>query len=230
MGRRGSVRSLVYRRLSVRSAQWPGWLASRRVSQNAGVATYLTGDPDADALLDSDLNALLIGMVLDQQVAMEKAFSGPAVIAERMGGSFDVTAIASMPEDEFVALCAAKPAIHRFPGSMGKRVHQVCRVLVDSYDGRAENVWADAGTGAEVKRALMSLPGFGAEKATIFTAVLGKRRGVTPPGWRDAAGAFGEEGVFRSVADIVDQESLQRVRETKRAVKAAKKAAATPSG
>jgi len=200
------------------------------VSQNAGVATYLTGDPDADALLDSDLNALLIGMVLDQQVAMEKAFSGPAVIAERMGGSFDVTAIASMPEDEFVALCAAKPAIHRFPGSMGKRVHQVCRVLVDSYDGRAENVWADAGTGAEVKRALMSLPGFGAEKATIFTAVLGKRRGVTPPGWRDAAGAFGEEGVFRSVADIVDQESLQRVRETKRAVKAAKKAAATPSG
>ncbi len=200
------------------------------MSQNAGVATYLTGDPDADALLDSDLNALLIGMVLDQQVAMEKAFSGPAVIAERMGGSFDVTAIASMPEDEFVALCAAKPAIHRFPGSMGKRVHQVCRVLVDSYDGRAENVWADAGTGAEVKRALMSLPGFGAEKATIFTAVLGKRRGVTPPGWRDAAGAFGEEGVFRSVADIVDQESLQRVRETKRAVKAAKKAAATPSG
>ncbi|BAK35545.1 hypothetical protein MLP_25310 [Microlunatus phosphovorus NM-1] len=194
------------------------------------MATYLTGDPDADALLDSDLNALLIGMVLDQQVAMEKAFSGPAVIAERMGGSFDVTAIASMPEDEFVALCAAKPAIHRFPGSMGKRVHQVCRVLVDSYDGRAENVWADAGTGAEVKRALMSLPGFGAEKATIFTAVLGKRRGVTPPGWRDAAGAFGEEGVFRSVADIVDQESLQRVRETKRAVKAAKKAAATPSG
>lgn len=194
------------------------------------MATYLTGDPTADALLDTDLNALLVGMVLDQQVAMEKAFSGPAVIAERMGGNFDVVAIASMPEDEFVALCAAKPAIHRFPGSMGKRVHQVCRVLVDSYDGKAENVWADARTGAEVKRALMSLPGFGAEKATIFTALLGKQRGVTPPGWRDAAGAFGEDGVFRSVADIVDQESLQRVRETKRAVKAAKKAAAaTPS-
>lgn len=200
------------------------------MGQNAGMATYLTGDSAADALLDTDLNALLVGMVLDQQVAMEKAFSGPAVIAERMGGQFDVVAITSMPEDEFVALCAAKPAIHRFPGSMGKRVHQVCRVLVDSYDGRAENVWADAGTGSEVKRALMSLPGFGAEKATIFTALLGKQRGVTPPGWRDAAGRFGEEGVFRSVADIVDQESLQRVRETKRAVKAAKKAAAaTPS-
>ncbi|MFT4165581.1 MAG: HhH-GPD-type base excision DNA repair protein [Microlunatus sp.] len=193
------------------------------------MATYLTGDPAADALLDTDLNALLIGMVLDQQVAMEKAFSGPAVIAERMGGTFDVAAIANLPEEEFVALCTLKPAIHRFPGSMGKRVHQVCRVLIDSYDGRAENVWAGARTGAEVKAALMSLPGFGAEKATIFTALLGKQRGVTPAGWRDAAGAFGEDGVFRSVADIVDQGSLQRVRETKRAVKAAKKAAAASS-
>jgi uncharacterized HhH-GPD family protein len=108
---------------------------------------------------------------------------------------------------------------------MGRRVHQVCRVLVDRYDGRAENVWADATTGAEVKQAVMSLPGFGAEKATIFTALLGKQRGVTPPGWREAAAQFGEDGVFRSVADIVDDESLQRVRETKRAVKAAKRAA-----
>jgi uncharacterized HhH-GPD family protein len=193
------------------------------------MATFLTGNPAADALLDSDLNALLIGMVLDQQVPMEKAFSGPAVIAERMGGSFDVGAIASMSEEDFVALCAAKPAIHRFPGSMGKRVHQVCRVLAEQYDGRAENVWVDASSGAEVKEALMSLPGFGNEKATIFTALLGKQRGVTPLGWRDAAAPFGEEGVFRSVADIVDEESLQRVRDTKRAVKAAKKAVATES-
>lgn len=190
------------------------------------MTTYLTGNATADALLDADLNALLIGMVLDQQVPMEKAFSGPAVIAERMGGSFDVTAIAAMPEDDFVSLCSEKPAIHRFPGSMGKRVHQVCRVLTEEYGGRAENVWADATTGAQVKHALMSLPGFGAEKATIFTALLGKQRGVTPDGWREAAGPFGEDGVFRSVADIVDDESLQRVRETKRAVKAAKKAAA----
>jgi uncharacterized HhH-GPD family protein len=193
------------------------------------MATFLTGNPAADALLDSDLNALLIGMVLDQQVPMEKAFSGPAVIAERMGGSLDVGAIASMSEEDFVALCAAKPAIHRFPGSMGKRVHQVCRVLAEQYDGRAENVWVDASSGAEVKEALMSLPGFGNEKATIFTALLGKQRGVTPLGWRDAAAPFGEEGVFRSVADIVDEESLQRVRDTKRAVKAAKKAVATES-
>jgi uncharacterized HhH-GPD family protein len=193
------------------------------------MATYLTGNPAADTLLDSDLNALLIGMVLDQQVPMEKAFSGPAVIAERMGGSFDVGAIASMSEEGFVALCAIKPAIHRFPGSMGKRVHQICKVLAEQYDGRAENVWVDASSGAEVKQALMSLPGFGNEKATIFTALLGKQRGVTPLGWRDAAAPFGEEGVFRSVADIVDEESLQRVRDTKRAVKAAKKAAATES-
>ena len=192
----------------------------------ADMATYLTGNAAADALLDADINALLIGMVLDQQVPMEKAFSGPAVIAERMGGSFDVAAIAAMPEEEFVALCATKPAIHRFPGSMGKRVHQVCRVLTETYDGRAENVWADATSGAEVKKALMSLPGFGAEKATIFTALLGKQRDVTPLGWRDAAAPFGEEGVYRSVADIVDEDSLARVRETKRAVKAAKKAAA----
>jgi uncharacterized HhH-GPD family protein len=190
------------------------------------MATFLTGNPTADALLDSDLNALLIGMVLDQQVPMEKAFSGPAVIADRMGGSFDVAAIAAMSEEDFVALCAAKPAVHRFPGSMGKRVHQVCKVLAEQYDGRAENLWTEATSGAEVKQALMSLPGFGAEKATIFTALLGKQRGVTPLGWRDAAAPFGEEGVFRSVADIVDEESLQRVRDTKRAIKAARKAAA----
>ncbi|HEY5979470.1 MAG TPA: HhH-GPD-type base excision DNA repair protein [Microlunatus sp.] len=191
------------------------------------MATYLTGNATADALLDSDLNALLIGMVLDQQVPMEKAFSGPAVIAERMGGSFDVSAIAAMSEDEFVALCAAKPAIHRFPGSMGKRVHQVCRVLVEQYEGRAENVWVDASSGDEVKAAVQSLPGFGEEKATIFTALLGKQRGVIPLGWRDASAPYGEDGVFRSVADIVDDESLQRVRETKRALKVARKAAAS---
>lgn len=193
------------------------------------MTTYLTGNATADALLDADLNALLIGMVLDQQVPMEKAFAGPAVIAERMGGTFDVAAIAAMSEEDFVALCAAKPAIHRFPGSMGKRVHQVCRTLVQSYDGKAESVWADAESGDEVKAAVMSLPGFGEEKATIFTALLGKQRGVTPLGWRDAAAPFGEEGVFRSVADIVDDESLQRVRDTKRALKVAKKAAAAGS-
>jgi len=188
---------------------------------------WLTGDPAADALLASDDNALLIGMVLDQQVPMEKAFSGPAVIAERMGGRLDVAAIAAMGEEEFVALCSARPAIHRFPGAMAKRVRQVCQVLVDDFGGDAGNLWRDAASGAELKRALTALPGLGAEKAAIFTAVLAKQRGVQPPGWQEAAGPYGEPGSYRSVADVVDEASLAKVRDSKRAAKAAKKAAAT---
>jgi uncharacterized HhH-GPD family protein len=185
----------------------------------------LTGDPEADQLLTDDDNALLIGMVLDQQVPMEKAFSGPWVIAQRMGGSFDVAKIAAMTEDDFVALCSERPAIHRFPAAMAKRIHQVCQVVTDKYDGQAANLWNQARSGDEVKANLAGLPGFGADKAAIFTAVLGKQRGVTPEGWRTAAGYYGEPGTYRSVADIVDDDSLQKVRETKRSVKAAKKAA-----
>jgi uncharacterized HhH-GPD family protein len=187
---------------------------------------YLTGDPEADALLATDDNALLIGMILDQQVPMEKAFSGPLVIAQRMGGTLDVAAIAASDEEEFVAICSRPPAIHRFPASMARRVRQCCQVLVEQYGGQAANVWRDAPTGAAVKAAVASLPGFGADKAAIFTAVLGKRRGVTPPGWREAAGYYGEPETYRSVADIVDSDSLRRVRETKQQVKAAAKAAA----
>jgi uncharacterized HhH-GPD family protein len=183
----------------------------------------LTGDPEADQLLTDDDNALLIGMVLDQQVPMEKAFSGPLVIAQRMGGPFDVSKIAAMSEDEFVALCSERPAIHRFPAAMAKRVRQVCQVLTEEYDGQAANIWKDARSGDEVKAKLARLPGFGADKAAIFTAVLGKLRGVTPDGWRTAAGYYGESDTFRSVADIVDDDSLHKVRETKKFVKAAKK-------
>jgi uncharacterized HhH-GPD family protein len=186
----------------------------------------LTGNPAADALLGADANALLIGMVLDQQVPMEKAFSGPAVIAERMGGTLDVAAIAALDEDEFVALCSERPAIHRFPGAMAKRVRAVCAVLVEKYDGDANKVWDAADTGAEVLAAVEALPGFGREKAQIFTALLGKQWGVQPPGWREAAGPYGEDGVHRSVADIVDADSLARVRESKKAAKAERKAAA----
>ena len=186
---------------------------------------WLTGDPAADDLLSTDDNALLLGMVLDQQVAMEKAFAGPAVIAERMGGRLDVAAIAAMDEDAFVALCSERPAVHRFPGAMAKRVRQVCQVLVEDFDGDAGRVWRDAATGADLKRAIAALPGFGAEKSTIFVAVLAKQRGIAPPGWQEAAGTFGQDG-YRSVADVVDEESLARVRESKRAAKAAKKAAA----
>ncbi len=183
---------------------------------------WLTGDPAADELLSTDDNALLLGMVLDQQVAMEKAFAGPAVIAARMGGRLDVAAIAAMEEDAFVALCSERPAVHRFPGAMAKRVRQVCQVLVEDFDGDAANVWRDAATGTDLKRAITALPGFGAEKATIFVAVLAKQRGVQPAGWQEAAGDFGQDG-FRSVADVVDEESLVKVRESKRAAKAAKK-------
>jgi uncharacterized HhH-GPD family protein len=187
---------------------------------------WLIGDSEADQLLATDDNALLIGMILDQQVPMEKAFSGPLVIAQRMGGTLDVAAIAASDEEEFVALCSRPPAIHRFPASMARRVRQCCQVLVEQYGGQAANVWRDQPTGAAVKAALASLPGFGADKAAIFTAVLGKRRGVTPPGWREAAGYYGEPETFRSVADIVDEDSLRRVRETKQQVKAAARAKA----
>lgn len=178
---------------------------------------YLTGDPAADDLLATNDDALLLGMCLDQQIPMEKAFSGPAVIAERMGGSVDVAAIAAMPEEDFVEVCARKPAVHRFPGSMGARVHQLCTVLVDEYDGRAAAVWEQGG-GPQVLKRLKKLPGFGDQKARIFLALLGKRRGLTAEGWREAAGDYGLDG-FRSVADITDAESLLCVRETKKAAK-----------
>lgn len=187
---------------------------------------YLTGDPTADELLATDGNALLLGMVLDQQVPMEKAFAGPAVLAERMGtpGRIDVGAIAFMNADEFAELCSRRPAIHRFPGAMAKRLQGVCQALVERYDGAAENLWSDAGSGEELLRRISDLPGFGAQKAAIFVALLGKQYGVTPAGWREAAGQYGEADSRRSVADVVDAESLNQVRATKKAVKAAAKA------
>jgi len=185
---------------------------------------YLTGIPAADALLRTDPNALLIGMVLDQQVTMEKAFAGPAVIAERMGGRLDVAAVADADPEQFAAMCTRPPAIHRFPGAMSKRVQATCRVLVDQYDGNAANLWADVTSGAQLRDRIAALPGFGAQKAAIFTALLGKRYGVAPDGWREAAGSYGEQGCYRSVADVVDPDSLQKVRATKKAAKAAAKA------
>ncbi len=185
---------------------------------------HITGDEQADALLASDPNALLIGMVLDQQVTMEKAFSGPAVIAERMGGHLDVPAIAAADPDEFAALCSRPPAVHRFPGSMAGRVQGVCRVLVESYAGDAANLWADVPNGALLRNRIGKLPGFGVQKAAIFLALLGKQYGVQPDGWREAAGGYGEDGSRLSVADVVDDESLAQVRAAKKAAKAAAKA------
>jgi uncharacterized HhH-GPD family protein len=182
---------------------------------------YITGDKTADGLLNEDGTALLIGMLLDQQVPMEWAFTGPATLRKRLG-HLDARKIAAMAVDEFVAVCAEKPAIHRFPGAMGKRIHQVCTVLADEYDGTASNIWKDVDSGAELYRRLHALPGYGEEKAKIFVAILAKTQGVRPDGWQQAAGKFGDE-VPRSVADIDGPESLAKVREWKKAQKAAKR-------
>ena len=182
---------------------------------------YITGDAAADELLNTDGNALLLGMLLDQQVPMEWAFAGPSTLRERLG-HLDPGRIAAMPEDDFVSICCEKPAIHRFPGSMGKRIHQVCAVVADRYDGNAANLWTGVDSGKELFRRLNALPGYGDEKSKIFVAILGKTQGITPDGWRAAAGKFGDD-VPRSVADISDKASLDIVRRWKQAQKVARK-------
>ncbi|CQD19560.1 base excision DNA repair protein, HhH-GPD family protein [Mycobacterium lentiflavum] len=189
---------------------------------------WLAQDPDADALLSSDPLALLIGMVLDQQVPFETAFAGPKKIADRMGGSrsFSAAEIADYDPDKFAALCSERPAIHRFPGSMAKRIQTLAQIVVDRYDGDAAGLWtAGDPDGDELLRRIKGLPGFGEVKAQIFLALLGKQYGVTPKGWRAAAGQFGKAGTHISVADIVDAESMGEVRAYKKQMKAAAKAA-----
>jgi uncharacterized HhH-GPD family protein len=186
----------------------------------------LAQDEEADALLESSPLALLIGMFLDQQIPMEVAFAGPKKIAERMGG-LDPADIAASDPDKFVALCSERPAVHRFPGSMAKRLQVLAQTLVDEYDGNAAAVWtAGDPDGAEVLRRLKALPGFGEQKAKIFLALLGKQYGVTPKGWRAAAGDYGKAGTHMSVADVIDQGSLEKVRSYKKQAKAAAKAKA----
>jgi uncharacterized HhH-GPD family protein len=182
---------------------------------------YITGDAAADKLLNTNANALLIGMLLDQQVPMEWAFAGPATLKQRLG-HLDPKKIAAMDVDEFVTICCEKPAIHRFPGSMGKRIHAVCEALVADYKGNAANIWKGVDDADEVYRRLRALPGYGEEKSKIFLALLAKTQGVDLAGWQEAAGKFGDD-TPRSVADIHDEVSLGKVREWKKAQKAAKK-------
>lgn len=182
---------------------------------------YITGKADADRLLNSDGTAVLIGMLLDQQVPMEWAFTGPATLHARLG-HLDASKISMMDQEDFIAVCRAKPAIHRFPVSMGRRIHELCTSLVERFDGRGETVWTDVKSGDELYDRLRTLPGYGDEKAKIFVAILGKRFDVRPKGWQAAAGKFGDESP-RSVADITDATSLGKVREWKKAAKAAKK-------
>lgn len=193
--------------------------------QDGGMAMWLTADPQANELLASDPLALLTGMLLDQQIPMEKAFAGPKVILDRLG-RFDARSIAEADTDEFVAMCSVPPAIHRFPGSMAKRVQELCRALVERYDGDPAAIWTvGEPDGETVLSRLMALPGFGQQKARIFVALLGKQYGVRPVGWREAAGPYGEDGIHKSVADVTDEASLQQVRSYKKEMKAAARSA-----
>jgi len=188
------------------------------------VKLALSGDPDADTLLSKEPLALLIGMVLDQQVPLEWAFAAPHRLRQRLGGTLDAADIAERDPDQLAAVFSERPALHRFPGANAKRVQELCRIVVEEYGGKAERIWRTAKSGDELLRRLKALPGFGEQKARIFTALLGKQVGVQPPGWQEAAGPFGAPGSFLSVADVTGPDSLARVRDYKQARKAAAKA------
>jgi uncharacterized HhH-GPD family protein len=183
---------------------------------------HITGDPDADQVLTESPFALLVGMMLDQQYPMEHAFRGPAKVLDRFG-SIEPGAIAAADPEEFKALCSTPPAIHRFPGSMATRLQTMAALVEERYDGHAERVWTEATSGADLLKRVMELPGFGKQKAQIFTALLAKQLDVRPEGWEEAVGDYALEG-YRSVADVTDAASLAKVREYKQAKKAAAKA------
>jgi uncharacterized HhH-GPD family protein len=181
-------------------------------------ALPFTPDEDANRLLATDPFAVLLGMLLDQQVPMEWAFRAPALLKERLGGTLDPVAIAAMDGAALEAVFRDKPALHRFPGSMAKRTHAVARFLVDHYGGRADALWADAPSGEDLLARVKALPGFGTDKARIFVGLLGKRLGVRPPGWEAAAADW------PSIADVDSFERVLEIRQQKRVMKAAKRA------
>jgi uncharacterized HhH-GPD family protein len=182
-------------------------------------------DAEANALLDRDPLAVVVGLTLDQQITMEKAFTSPWVLAQRLGHAPTAGELADFDPEGLIAIFAKPPALHRFPKAMAGRVQEVCRVLVDQYSGDAAALWRDASDGAELFQRIHALPGFGRQKAQILVALLGKQYGVQPPGWREAADGYGEADAYRSVADIVDDESLAKVRAYKKQVKAEARAA-----
>ena len=185
---------------------------------------HLTDDERADRLLSDNPLALLIGMLLDQQVPMEWAFAGPAALEDRLGAPLDAATIAGTDPERLEALFRDKPALHRYPGSMAKRVHALCQHVVEEYDGDASAIWDGVEDGRSLLRRLEGLPGYGDQKARIFLALLGKQCGVTPDGWREAAGEYGDDQ-HRSIADVTSPETLLKVREHKQAVKARAKQA-----
>jgi uncharacterized HhH-GPD family protein len=183
------------------------------------MAIHITGDERADQVLTDSPFALLCGMLLDQQFPMERAFAGPAKVLERFG-SLEPSEIAAADPEQFASLCSEPPAVHRFPGSMAGRLQAVAQVVVDEYDGRAERIWTEAANGRDLLRRMTALPGFGKQKAQIFVALLAKQLGVRPEGWESVVGDYGLEG-YRSVADVVDEASLEKVRAYKKEKKAA---------
>lgn len=187
---------------------------------------HLSQDQDADKFLTGNWLALLIGMVLDQQVTIEKAFSSPAELSRRLGTPLDAAAIAAMPLDDLSALFRQPPALHRYPASMAKRVQDVCRVVATDYGDRVENIWKNVSNGDELVERLNALPGFGVQKSKIFAALLGKQLGVRPDGWVKATTPYGNVDAFLSVADITSPETLEKVRANKRAIKAKARAKA----
>jgi uncharacterized HhH-GPD family protein len=187
---------------------------------------YLSGDPDADGLLADDPLALVIGMVLDQQIPLERAFRSPYDLKERLGGTLDAAAIAAMDPDALAAVFAERPALHRFPSSMAGRVQEVCRLVVDEYGGDAAAIWTSAADGKQLLANVRALPGFGVQKARIFIALLGKQLAVRPTGWRQASTPFGDAGTHLSIADIDSPATLEKVRRHKQQMKAAAKAQA----
>jgi uncharacterized HhH-GPD family protein len=200
-------------------------LSPARVRHTARVPTlHIAQDEAADELLSRDPLALLLGMLFDQQFPMERAFAGPRLLADRLGvDTLDAAALAAEDPERLAKAFQGPPAVHRYPGSMAARTQELCRLLVDRYGGRAEALWDDVPDGAALLRRLAELPGFGAQKSKIMVALLGKQYGVTPPGWREAAGAYGEEGARRSVADVTGPGSLAEVRAFKQEQKAAAK-------
>ncbi|WP_203783775.1 HhH-GPD-type base excision DNA repair protein [Asanoa ferruginea] len=179
--------------------------------------------PEANALLDRSPLALLIGMTLDQQDKLEKAFSSPYVLSQRLGHEPTAEELAGFDTEELIRIFATPPALHRFPKAMATRTQEVCRLLVARYDGDPARLWSEAADGRDLFKRVAELPGFGRQKSQIFVALLGKRYGVRPEGWREAAGAYGDEGSHMSVADIVDEASLTKVRDYKKSMKAAAK-------
>jgi uncharacterized HhH-GPD family protein len=183
------------------------------------MAIHITGDERADQVLTESPFALLCGMLLDQQFPMERAFAGPAKVLERFG-TLEPADIAAAEPEQFASLCSEPPAVHRFPGSMAERIQAVAQVVMEQYDGHAERIWTEAADGRDLLARMMSLPGFGKQKAQIFVALLAKQVGVRPEGWESVVGDYSQEG-YRSVADVVDRASLEKVRAFKLAKKAA---------